>query len=182
MSTWIEQKWQGIVRWHVSAYNAGGWGRLTLILVWFAVVAVIGTMNSEPLTSVEVHGEKAVIHKKILSSHLLESLAVQTLGEVYELAREHPDVNYVRVAFTMSKSGLIDKDGDPTKQDIQMGDLAWDAGALARQGGTQSERATAPMKCMLRCTWMRSNAWTVDTCCPTGRDRHFPSARPARNP
>lgn len=130
MSTWIEQKWQGIVRWHVSAYNAGGWGRLKLILVWFSVVAVIGTMSSEPLTSVEVHGAKAVIHKKILSSHLLESLAVQTLGEVYEFAREHPDVNYVRVAFTMSKSGLIDKDGDPTKEDIQMGDLAWDAGAL----------------------------------------------------
>ena len=140
MSTWTGNRWQGIVRWHVSAYNAGGWGRVKLILVWILVAATLGALTGEPPTSVEVHGEKAVIHKRVLSSHLLESLAVETLGEVYELARKHPELNYVRVEFTMSKSGLIGEDGGPTKEDIQMGDLAWDAGALKEARGYR-ERA-----------------------------------------
>jgi hypothetical protein len=60
----------------------------------------------------------------------VESLAVQTLGEVCQLAREHPDVNYVRVAFTMSKAGLSDKYGNAAKDAIQMGGVegSWSTG------------------------------------------------------
>ena len=116
-----------VLNWHINMYNTGLKGRLKLIGLWTLPFLMSGLIAVEPERRVEVSSGQAVIHKRVQSWAALDYVAMKVLNDVYEVARSNPEVKQVRVSLTMSKAGLSDEYGNPAQEDIQMGDLTWDA-------------------------------------------------------
>lgn len=116
-----------VLNWHIDLYNAGPKGRLKILGLWVGVMLVFALAGQKPMTSIETSDGVAVINMQVMSWEAADGLATRMLGEVYELAQSNPDLQKVRVSFTMSKGGLSDQYGNPVKEDFHMGDLTWDS-------------------------------------------------------
>lgn len=104
----------------------GCWAKGGIVL---GVLFFIGYLFSGP--DVTVKGDIAEIRIKTSASSSLSLLASDLLEDVYDVATEYPDVSRLEVTFIMSKSGLTDKYGNPTEEDLPMGTMTYDKEELA---------------------------------------------------
>lgn len=130
--------------WHARTWRAGWIGKSKIIALWYFVImfcaAILAGGNGKRASHVGSREYGVVVStdiehvmRKELNAAISGSRAEaqRALHDVYDLAKRKPQLQYVRVEFVMSKSGVSDKYGNPVKADMPMGNFEWDAKELA---------------------------------------------------